>query len=106
MKLLKKRRIEKSYLIVVGIISLFVVIGYFSYAMFTVNKEQKEAIRIITGTLPATLSSSDSAFKDNKITVSKDSSKDITITLTNNNDRNAKYNFYYKDNIIEKVHIN
>ena len=56
MKLLKKRRIEKSYLIVAGIISLFVVIGYFSYAMFTVNKEQKEAIRIITGTLNATLS--------------------------------------------------
>ncbi len=106
MKLLKKRRIEKSYLIVVGIISLFVVIGCVSYAMFTVNKEQKEAIRIITGTLPATLSSEDKEFKDNKITVSKDSSKDITITLTNNNDRNAKYNFYYKDNISEKVHIN
>ncbi len=105
MKLLKKRRIEKSYLIVVGIISLFVVIGYFSYAMFTVNKEQKEAIRIITGTLPATLSSEDKEFKDNKITVPKDSSKDITITLTNNNDRNAKYNFYYKDNINENVTI-
>ncbi len=103
---LKRMKAEKSYLILIILLSIFTVVGYFSYAMFTVNKEQKEAIRIITGTLPATLSSSDSTFKDNKITVTKDSSKDITITLTNNNERNAKYNFYYKDNISEKVHIN
>ncbi len=102
----EKRRFEKSYLIVLGIISLFLVVGYSSYALFTVKKENKEAIRIVTGTLTGTLTSEDSAFQENKITVDANTKKEITITLTNNNDRTAKLNFYYLDNISEKVHIN
>ena len=105
MKLLKKRRIEKSYLIVAGIISLFVVIGYFSYAMFTVNKEQKEAIRIITGTLNATLSSEDKDFKNNKITVKANSTKKFTIVLENQNQRDARFNFCYENNLEEGAEV-
>ncbi len=89
-----------------GIISLFLLMGYSSYALFTVKKENKEAIRIVTGTLTGTLTSEDSAFQENKITVDANTKKEITITLTNNNDRIAKLNFYYLDNISEKVHIN
>ncbi len=102
----EKRKFEKSYLIVLGIISLFLVVGYSSYALFTVKKENKEAIRIVTGTLVGTLTSEDTSFQENKITVDANTKKDITITLTNNNDRTAKLNFYYLDNISEKVHIN
>ncbi len=89
-----------------GIISLFLLVGYSSYALFTVKKENKEAIRIVTGTLTGTLTSEDSAFQDNKITVDANTKKEITITLTNNNSIQAKLNFYYLDNISEKVHIN
>ncbi len=102
----ERRKFEKSYLIVLGIISLFLVVGYSSYALFTVKKENKEAIRIVTGTLTGTLTSEDSAFQENKITVDANTKKDITITLTNNNSIQAKLNFYYLDNISEKVHIN
>ncbi len=88
-----------------GIISLFLLVGYSSYALFTVKKENKEAIRIVTGTLTGTLTSEDSAFQENKITVDVNTKKEITITLTNNNGRDAKLNFYYVDNVGEKVVI-
>ncbi len=102
----ERRKFEKSYLIVLGIISLFLLIGYSSYALFTVKKENKEAIRIVTGTLFGTLTSGDTSFHENKITVDANTKKEITIKLTNNNSIQAKLNFYYLDNISEKVHIN
>ncbi len=101
----EKRKFERSYLIVLGIISLFLLVGYSSYALFTVKKENKEAIRIVTGTLTGTLTSEDNAFQENKITVDANTKKEITITLTNNNGRDAKLNFYYIDNLGEKVTI-
>ena len=38
-------------MIVMIIITLLIVGGYFSYAMFTVSKEKSNAIRIVTGNL-------------------------------------------------------
>ncbi len=102
---LKRMKAEKSYLILIILLSIFIVVGYASYAMFTVNKEQKEAIRIITGDLTPTLMSEDKDFRDNKITVSKGSKKVITITLTNNKSRNARVNFYYVNNIDKEVSV-
>ena len=91
--LLKRMRAEKSYLIAITILSIFIVVGYFSYAMFTVNKEQKEAIRIITGTLTGELKVDN--IETNKLVVNQGETKEFTVTLRNNNDRTARYLLYY-----------
>ena len=50
-RLLLETSFSKIYMIVIVIITLLIVGGYFSYAMFTVSKEQGNAISIITGNL-------------------------------------------------------
>ena len=90
---LKRMKVEKSYLIVIAILSIFIVVGYFSYAMFTVSSEQKEAIRIITGTLTGELKVDN--VETDKLVVNQGETKEFTITLKNNNDRTARYLLYY-----------
>ena len=90
---LKRMKAEKSYLIVIVLLSIFIVVGYFSYAMFTVNKEQKEAIRIITGTLTGELKVNN--IETDKLVVNQGETKEFTITLKNNNDRTTRYLLYY-----------
>ena len=50
-RLLLETSFSKIYMIVMIIITLLIVGGYFSYAMFTVSKEKSNAIRIVTGNL-------------------------------------------------------
>ncbi len=95
MKILKKE-IEKSYLLIVGIISILLLVGYYSYALFTVRSEEKKAISIVTGSLKSTLTSTDASFKSNQITVESKVTKTLDITLENQNGRDAKFNFYYE----------
>ena len=90
---LKRMKVEKSYLIVIAILSIFIVVGYFSYAMFTVSSEQKEAIRIITGTLTGELKVDN--VETDKLVVNQGETKEFTIMLKNNNDRTARYLLYY-----------
>ena len=105
MKFLKEKQIEKSYLLVLGILSICLIGGYFSYAIFTVQEEKTKAISIITGTLNPTLTSTDSAFANNQIVVPASTTKEITVKLTNNNNRNAKFNFYYTGTLPDGVEV-
>ena len=50
-KLLLETSFSKIYMLGVILISLLVIGGYFSYAMFTVSKEKNNAISIVTGNL-------------------------------------------------------
>ena len=50
-KILLETSFSKIYIIVMILISVLVIGGYFSYAMFTVTKEKSNAISIITGNL-------------------------------------------------------
>ena len=50
-KLLLETSFSKIYMIVMIIITLLILGGYFSYAMFTVSNERSNAISIITGNL-------------------------------------------------------
>ena len=50
-KLLLETSFSKIYMIVMIIITLLILGGYFSYAMFTVTKEKSNAISIVTGNL-------------------------------------------------------
>ena len=85
--------------------SICLVGGYFSYAIFTVQEEKTNAISIITGTLNPTLTSTDGAFANNQIVVPASTTKEITIKLTNNNNRDAKFNFYYKGDLPTGVNV-
>ena len=50
-KLLLETSFSKIYMIVMILITLLILGGYFSYAMFTVSKEKGNAISIVTGNL-------------------------------------------------------
>ena len=93
MKRLLSFSFSKIYIIVMILINLFVVGGYFSYAMFTVSKERSNAISIVTGNLTYKLLVDDN--EGNTLTVEANTVKDFTITLNNSNNRKARFNFYY-----------
>ena len=92
-KLLLETSFSKIYMIGMIIITLLVVGGYFSYAMFTVSKERSNAISIVTGNLTYKLTVDGS--ETNKLVVGAGETKEFTITLSNPNNRIARFNFYY-----------
>ena len=100
-KLLLETSFSKIYMIVMVIITLLIVGGYFSYAMFTVSKEQGNAISIITGNLVYDLEVDGS--EGNNLTVGAGDSKEFTVTLSNPNNRVARFNFYYEGSLPEGV---
>ena len=93
LKELMKTDVSKVYIMGVAIFCLLLLGGYFSYAMFTVNKEKNRAISIVTGTLEYELKVNDN--KTNIITVPGNSNVTYTINLNNINSRDARLNFYY-----------
>ena len=98
-KLLLETSFSKIYMIVMIIITLLVVGGYFSYAMFTVTKEKSNAISIVTGNLTYKLEVDGT--EGNKLTVGAGETKEFTVTLSNPNNRIARFNFYYIGDLIE-----
>ena len=93
LKELMKTDVSKVYIMGVAIFCLLLLGGYFSYAMFTVNKEKNKAVSIVTGNLVYELKVNDNA--TNTITVEGNSSATYTINLNNTNNRDARLNFYY-----------
>ena len=96
-RLLLEISFSKIYMIVIVIITLLIVGGYFSYAMFTVSKEQGNAISIITGNLVYDLTVDGE--KSNKLVVGAKETKEFTVTLSNSNNRKARFNFYYEGSL-------
>ncbi len=92
-RLLLETSFSKIYMIGMIIITLLVVGGYFSYAMFTVSKEKSNAISIVTGNLTYKLEVDGS--EGNKLTIGSGETKEFTVTLSNPNNRIARFNFYY-----------
>ncbi len=92
-KLLLETSFSKIYMIVMIIITLLILGGYFSYAMFTVSKEKNNAISIVTGNLEYELLVDGE--ESNTLTVPSNTVKDFTITLSNPNNIRARFNFYY-----------
>ena len=96
-----KEDISKFYTLIVGTICLLVLGGYFSYAMFTVSKEKNNAISIVTGNLTYKLEIDGQ--EGNTLTVPANSSKEFIVTLSNPNNRTARFNFYYEGDLPEGV---
>ena len=97
-----KRLKKNRYIMLIGIISLFLMMGGFSYALFTSNTERKGSLNIVTGQLATTITS-ENLDKDHRITVKSGESKEIIITLKNENGRDAKFNFWYE--VAEGVNV-
>ncbi len=91
MKRLLKRKVEKSYLLLVGLVSVFLVVGYFSYAYFTVQTEKANVISIKAGTLSLSLS------EDELYTFPDGQMQELDITITNNNPVDVKFNLYARN---------
>ena len=85
------------------IVTLLILGGYFSYAMFTVSKEKSNAISIVTGNLTYELLVYDK--ETNTLTVSANSRQDFIITLNNPNNRVARFNFYYVGDLPDGIDI-
>ena len=92
-KKLMQTDVSKIYIMGVIIFCLILLGSYFSYAMFTVNKEKNRAISIVTGTLEYELKVNNN--ETNIITVPGNSNATYTINLNNINSRDARLNFYY-----------
>ena len=102
-KLLLETSFSKIYMIVMILISVLLIGGYFSYAMFTVSKEKSNAISIVTGNLTYKLEVDGE--EGNTLTVPANSSKEFIVTLSNPNNRIARFNFYYLGDLLEGVDI-
>ena len=102
-KLLLETSFSKIYMLGVILISLLVIGGYFSYAMFTVSKEKNNAISIVTGNLTYELLVDGT--KSTTLSVPANTTKEFTITLNNINNRTARFNFYYVGTLASNVTV-
>ena len=102
-KILLETSFSKIYMIVMIIITLLILGGYFSYAMFTVTKEKSNAISIVTGNLTYKLEVEEN--ETNTLTIPANSRKDFIVTLSNPNNRIARFNFYYLGDLADGVDI-
>ncbi len=92
---IKKITKNKSYVVVIGIISLFLVVGGFSYALFTSSAERRGSLNIVTGELTTKIESED-LDNSKSIEVKSGESREITISLKNENSVEAKFLLYYE----------
>ena len=100
-RLLLETSFSKIYMIVMIIVTLSILGGYFSYAMFTVTKEKSNAISIVTGNLIYDLKVD--GIDQEILVVPAGTTKVFTVTLSNPNNRKARYNFYYVGSISNDV---
>ena len=98
-----KADISKFYILGVGVICLLLVGAYFSYAMFTVSKEKSNAISIVTGNLTYKLLVDGE--EGNTLTVPEGTTNEFIITLSNPNNRVARFNFYYIGDLQDGVTV-
>ena len=94
-KILFETSLSKIYIIGVILISLLIIGGYFSYAMFTITKEKNNAISIETGSLDYKLTVDGAEV--NVLTIPAGTIRNFEVELSNPNDRVARFNLSYKE---------
>ena len=102
-KILLNTKLSKIYVLGSILISFLLLASYFSYAMFTVSKEKSNAISIVTGNLTYDLKVDGE--EGNTLTVPSGTSIEFIVTLSNPNERIARFNFYYLDEIPANVNV-
>ncbi len=101
MRKIFKASVSKVYIAYLLLLTIFVIGTYSSYAYFTVNKEKKNAIKMITGNLIGELKV-DGETSD-KLVVSANETKTFEVEVINKNNRQARFNFYYKGSLPDNV---
>ena len=91
----KSLNIKNGYLIGIGVFSLFLIVGSFSYALFTVQTESKGTLNIITGNLHSYIESEELG-TTNSIVLNSKETRVITMNLKNLNPIDAKFNLWYE----------
>lgn len=81
---------KNTYLTALIIFSLFILISYFSYAMFTVYEERQRVLSMQAGSLSSSITSNDFIEETNDIVVAANSTKIVDITINNNSITEAK----------------
>ena len=102
-KLFLETSFSKIYMLGVILISLLILGGYFSYAMFTVSKEKSNAVSIVTGNLEYNLQVDGE--ESNVLSVPANTTKEFSVTLSNPNNRIARFNFYYEGSLPSNVTV-
>ena len=96
-KKLSNTNISMTYMFVLVGVTILMMVGYFSYAWFTVQGVQKYSI--VTGNLTGTLAIGSNTANINGVGVIEytptTDSDTITITVTNSSDRTVKNSLYY-----------
>lgn len=94
-------KIKKTYMLTLLLLFLSFIVFYTSYAFLTGVTEQHGKLNIVAGKLDYKLESSD--LYDNKITVSANEIKVITVNLYSLNDIDSKYELFY---LLDKANDN
>ena len=96
-KKLSSTNISKTYMFILLGVSALMMVGYFSYAWFTVQGVQKYSV--VTGNLTGTLAIGSNTANINGagvIEYTPSTNNDtLTVTVTNSNDRTVKNSLYY-----------
>lgn len=85
---------KKIYLGILLLVTLLVSTLYFSYAFFTSKNEEHGKLNIVAGTLNYKIESED--LENNQIEVTANTTRNITIVITDLNEISSKYELYYK----------
>lgn len=91
----QKLNIHTGYLILIILITILVIGGYFSYALFTTSSESKGALNIVTGNLYALIEST-GLDNDKEVVVAPGEARVVAMDLVNVNGIEAKLNLFYK----------
>ena len=102
-RLLLQTNFSKIYAISIILITFFVVSCYLSYALFTVKNERSNAISIVTGNLAYNMKVDNQYVSS--LVVEANSNKDFIISLSNPNNRKARFNFYYLNDLPDGVSV-
>lgn len=100
----KEINFKLSYLIILILISALSIGTYYSYAIFTVNKEKSGVLSIIRNNLNFELSGNN--LINNKVIAKKNSKTYIKVNIKNLNSIKVKYALCYKNNLPPSVSVN
>ncbi len=90
----RKMNIENTYFSWIGILSVFLIVGGFSFALFSIYQESRGSLNIITGNLYGYIESEDFS-EGESVHLQGHEKKIIFVTQKNTNEQEVKLNLYY-----------
>ncbi len=91
----RNQNVKSNYIVLIGVLSIFLLVGGFSFALFTSTVESRGALNIVTGNLYALLESRE-LDNTNSLVLDSGETKLMTVSLKNVNVINAKFNLWYQ----------